>query len=298
MGHQMPPLPWLRAFEASARHLSFTNAAVELNLTQAAISKQVKLLEHFLRERLFERLPRSLTLTKAGAAYLPKVNDAFERLAAGTQEVFGNRRNAMLTVRAPVGWAVNWIAERLPSFFEEYPKVPVRIISSVWSEDAETEKYDLDIRYGSGKWPGIVAQRVTWERLDPLCTPEIAARIGSPDDLAKERLLHVLGYKEGWATWLAAAGATKVNSGAGEQFDSSLMAYEVAANGGGIALGRSSMSAKEIKSGRLVRPFVLSVPVQEAFFILTPEDGLNHPDATIFKDWLVAKAEQDRQDPS
>lgn len=298
MGHQMPPLPWLRAFEASARHLSFTNAAAELNLTQAAISKQVKLLEHFLRERLFERLPRSLTLTKAGAAYLPKVNDAFERLAAGTQEVFGNRRNAMLTVRAPVGWAVNWIAERLPSFFEEYPKVPVRIISSVWSEDAETEKYDLDIRYGSGKWPGIVAQRVTWERLDPLCTPEIAARIGSPDDLAKERLLHVLGYKEGWATWLAAAGATKVNSGAGEQFDSSLMAYEVAANGGGIALGRSSMSAKEIKSGRLVRPFVLSVPVQEAFFILTPEDGLNHPDATIFKDWLVAKAEQDGQDPS
>jgi len=298
MGHQMPPLPWLRAFEASARHLSFTNAAAELNLTQAAISKQVKLLEHFLRERLFERLPRSLTLTKAGAAYLPKVNDAFERLAAGTQEVFGNRRNAMLTVRAPVGWAVNWIAERLPSFFEEYPKVPVRIISSVWSEDAETEKYDLDIRYGSGKWPGIVAQRVTWERLDPLCTPEIAARIGSPDDLAKERLLHVLGYKEGWATWLAAAGATKVNSGAGEQFDSSLMAYEVAANGGGIALGRTSMSAKEIKSGRLVRPFVLSVPVQEAFFILTPEEGLNHPDATIFKDWLVAKAEQDRQDPS
>ena len=98
------------------------------------------MLEHFLRERLFERLPRSLTLTKAGAAYLPKVNDAFERLAAGTQEVFGNRRNAMLTVRAPVGWAVNWIAERLPSFFEEYPKVPVRIISSVWSEDAETEK--------------------------------------------------------------------------------------------------------------------------------------------------------------
>jgi len=298
MGHQMPPLPWLRAFEASARHLSFTNAAAELNLTQAAISKQVKLLEHFLRERLFERLPRSLTLTKAGAAYLPKVNDAFERLAAGTQEVFGNRRNAMLTVRAPVGWAVNWIAERLPSFFEEYPKIPVRIISSVWSEDAETEKYDLDIRYGSGKWPGIVAQRVTWERLDPLCTPEIAARIGSPDDLAKERLLHVLGYKEGWATWLAAAGATKVNSGAGEQFDSSLMAYEVAANGGGIALGRTSMSAKEIKSGRLVRPFVLSVPVQEAFFILTPEEGLNHPDATIFKDWLVAKAEQDRQDPT
>ncbi len=298
MGHQLPPLPWLRAFEASARHLSFTNAAAELNLTQAAISKQVKLLEHHLHERLFERLPRSLALTKAGAAYLPKVNDAFDRLAAGTQEVFGNRRNAILTVRAPLGWAVNWIAERLPSFFDDYPKVPVRIISSVWSEEAETERYDLDIRYGSGKWRGIVAQRVTWERLDPLCTPEVAARLGTPDDLAKERLLHVMGYKEGWSTWLAAAGATKVNSGAGEQFDSSLMAYEVAANGGGVALGRTSMSAKELRSGRLVRPFALSVPVQEAFYILTPEEGLSQPDAALFRDWLIAKAEEDRQDLS
>lgn len=294
MGQQMPPLPWLRAFEASARHLSFTNAAAELNLTQAAISKQVKLLEHYLREVLFERKPRSLALTKVGAAYLPKLQDAFARLAEGTQEVFGNRRNAMLTVRAPVGWAVNWVAERLPAFLDAYPKVPVRIVSSVWSDDAETERYDLDVRYGTGKWRGIVAQRVTWERIEPLCTPEIAARLRSPDDLATERLLHVLGYKEGWATWLAAAGAARVNAGAGQQFDSSLMAFEVAANGGGIALGRTSMSAKEVRSGRLVRPFSLSVPVQEAFYVLTPEEGLSHPDAALFRDWLVAKAEEDR----
>ena len=200
----------------------------------------------------------------------------------------------MLTVRAPVGWAVNWVAERLPAFLDAYPKVPVRIVSSVWSDDAETERYDLDVRYGTGKWRGIVAQRVTWERIEPLCTPEIATRLRSLDDLATERLLHVLGYKEGWATWLAAAGAARVNAGAGQQFDSSLMAFEVAANGGGIALGRTSMSAKEVRSGRLVRPFSLSVPVQEAFYVLTPEEGLSHPDAALFRDWLVAKAEEDR----
>lgn len=298
MSIQLPPLTWLRAFEASARHLSFTHAAEELHLTQAAISKQVKLLEHHLREKLFERKPRSLVLSKVGAAYLPKVQDAFARLGEGTQEVFGNRRNAMLTVRAPIGWAVNWIAERLPRFLEDHPKVPVRIVSSVWSDEAETERYDLDIRYGSGKWRGIQAQRVTWERIEPLCTPEIAARLRSPDDLAKERLLHVLGYKEGWATWLTAAGAAKVNAGSGVQFDSSLMAFEVAANGGGVALGRTSMSAKEVQSGRLVRPFSLSVPIAEAFYVLTPEEGLSHPDAALFRDWLVAKADEDRQDLS
>ena len=114
MSQRLPPLSWLRAFEAAARHLSFTQAAQELNLTQAAISKQVKLLEHYVRETLFDRKPRSLVLTKIGAAYLPKVQDAFDRLGAGTQEVFGNRRREMLTLRAPVSFGVNWIAARLP----------------------------------------------------------------------------------------------------------------------------------------------------------------------------------------
>jgi LysR family glycine cleavage system transcriptional activator len=290
----MPPLPWLRAFEASARHLSFTHAAAELSLTQAAISKQVKLLEHYLREPLFERLPRSLILTKAGAAYMPKVNDAFERLSAGTTEVFGGRRKGILTVRAPIGWTVNWMAERLSSFMDDHPKIPVRIVSSVWSDEAETLRYDLDIRYGTGKWPGIRADRVSWESLEPLCTPEIARRLHSPDDLEHERLLHVMGYQEGWATWLAAAGVTKINPGSGAHFDSSLIAFEVAAHGGGVALGRSSMSATELRAGRLVRPFTLSVPIDESFYILTPDEGLTHPDATPFRDWLLAEVAKSR----
>jgi LysR family glycine cleavage system transcriptional activator len=289
MSHQMPPLPWLRAFEASARHLSFTNAASELNLTQAAISKQVKLLEHHLKEPLFERLPRSLALTKMGAAYLPKVQDAFERLSAGTIEVFGGRRAEMLSVRAPIGYAVNWLAARLPHFMAAHPKTNVRIVSSVWAEDVEAERYDLDIRYGFGRWSGFRADRLTWETLEPICLPEIAARLRVPDDLAKERLLHVLGYQEGWASWLKAAGARTVNAGSGLHLDTSLMAFEVAANGGGVALGRRSMSDKELVSGRLVRPFSLALPVDEAFYLVAPEQGPSHPDAQVFRDWLVAE---------
>ncbi len=290
MPHNMPPLTWLRAFEASARHLSFTNAAAELNLTQAAISKQVKLLEHHLREPLFERLPRSLTLTKAGAAYLPKVHDAFERLSAGTAEVFGGRRLGILSVRAPVGYAITWLAARLPRFLAAHPKTQVRIISSVWAEDYESETFDLDIRYGLGRWPGFASDRVTWERLIPMALPEVAVRLKQPDDLCNERLLHVLGYQEGWATWLAAAGATKVDAGSGLWFDTTPMALEVAAQGGGIALGRSSMLERELASRRLVPAFDLALPIDEGFFLAAPEKGVRHPDAEIFRSWLLSEA--------
>jgi LysR family transcriptional regulator, glycine cleavage system transcriptional activator len=290
MTHQMPPLPWLRAFEASARHLSFTNAAAELNLTQAAISKQVKLLEHYLREPLFERLPRSLALTKVGAAYLPKVTDAFERLAAGTLEVFGRRRLGILTVRASVGFAITWLAPRLPRFLAAHPKTQVRVVSSVWAEDYDSEKFDLDIRYGLGRWQGFHSDRITSERLIPLCLPDIGARLHHPDDLASERLIHVLGYQEGWSAWLAAAKASGVDPDQGLWFDTTAMALEVAAQGGGVALGRSSMIERELASGRLVRPFEIELAVNEGFFLVAPEKGARHADAAVFREWLLAEA--------
>jgi LysR family transcriptional regulator, glycine cleavage system transcriptional activator len=295
MAKRFPHLTWLRAFEAAARHLSFTHAADELNLTQAAISKQVKLLEHSLREPLFERRARSLLLTRAGAAYLPKVQDAFDRLGAGTEEVFGNRRSEMLTVRAPVGFGLNWLAHRLPRFFAANPGVPLRVVSSVWNEEFDSGRFDLDILYGTGKWPGFRTDQLSWEEMEPLCTPEIARTLHHPDDLAGQRLLHIMGYKEGWATWLNAAGASRVAAGSGAQFDTTVMALEVAATGAGIALGRTSMSGKEIASGRLVRPFTLAVPVQEAFHLISPETGMDHPDAPVFRDWIIAEAKADRK---
>jgi LysR family transcriptional regulator, glycine cleavage system transcriptional activator len=247
-------------------------------------------LEHYLREPLFERLPRSLTLTKAGAAYLPKVNDAFERLSAGTVEVFGGHRKGILTVRVSVGFAITWLASRLPRFLAAHPKVQVRIVSSVWAEEYEAETYDLDIRYGFGNWPGFRADRVTRERLIPICPPGLAAGLKVPDDLADARLLHVLGYQEGWATWLSAAGAVRVDPGQGLWFDTTAMAVEVAAPGGGVALARSSMIGRDLAAGRVVKPFALELPVDEGFFLVAPEKGSRHPDAALFRDWVLAEA--------
>jgi LysR family transcriptional regulator, glycine cleavage system transcriptional activator len=294
MTRKLPPLTWLRAFEASARSLSFTQAAVELNLTQAAISKQVKLLELYLREQLFIRNPRSLELTKTGAAYLPKVRDSFDRFAVGTYEVFGRRRSELLTVRCAVGFSVNWLGPRLPRFMERHPGLVIRIVSSVWGEEFDREQFDFDIRYGVGKWPGLNAQRLTWETITPVCSPLLLQgenAIRRPEDLANHSLLHVLGYEEGWGLWLNAAGVGgEIDKGRGLHFDTSLIAFEVAAKGAGVALGRSSMTGEDLMSGRLVKPFDLAIPIDEAFHLISPPEETAHPDALLFRDWLLEEA--------
>lgn len=296
MQPDLPPLGWLRAFEAAARHLSFTDAATELNLTQAAISKQVKSLELHLRQPLFIRRPRSLQLTKMGEAYLPKVHDAFERLAIGTREVFGRRRTKELTLRCAVSFAVNWLAPRLPEFLDRHPGRTIRLISSVWNDTFDADVFDLDIQYGTGLWNGVRSHRLTWETITPLCAPSLMGTLPlkSPDDLRFHRLLHVLGYQEGWGIWLSTAGAKTVDPGQGLQLDTSLTAFELAAQGGGVALGRMSLAARERESGRLIAPFGLEVPINEAFYIIQPVDQDPHPDAMPFIRWIVEAATRNR----
>jgi LysR family transcriptional regulator, glycine cleavage system transcriptional activator len=286
MRPELPPLIWLRAFEASARHLSFTNAAVELNLTQAAVSKHIKALEFHLGHPLFVRRTRSLQLTKMGEAYVPKVRDAFERLAIGTREVFGGRPTKELTLRCAVSFAVSWLAPRLPAFLALHPNTEIRVISSVWNDTFDADLYDLDIQYGTGEWSGMRSHRLSWETITPLCAPSLARQLTTPDDLCSQRLLHVLGYQEGWGIWLQAAGANSVNPGQGLQFDTSLMAFEVAAQGCGVALGRLSLTKQDRDTGRLVAPFDLEVPINEAFYLLEPAGKIPHPDASKFIAWL------------
>jgi LysR family transcriptional regulator, glycine cleavage system transcriptional activator len=286
----LPPLTWLRAFEAAARTSSFTQAASELHITQAAVSKHVKSLEQHVRRPLFIRRPRGLELTKSGAAYLPKVQDAMERLAIGTREVFGQRRTSALTVRCAISFAVNWLTPHLPDYLDRHPGKTIRLLSSVWSDTLTNEDFDLDIQYGNGYWPGFNSYRLTWETITPLCAPDLPGRIAlhTPGDLVDHRLLHVLGYHEGWGIWLKAAGADQVDAGSGLHVDTSLTAFELAANGVGVALGRKSLARHALKSGRLVAPFDLALPIDEAFYLVQPAGNNTHPDAALFVDWLLS----------
>ena len=293
MNPDLPPLTWLRAFEAAARTLSFTHAASELHITQAAVSKHVKSLEQHLRRPLFIRRPRGLELTKSGAAYLPKVQDAMERLAMGTREVFGQRRTSVLTVRCAVSFAVNWLSPRLPDYLDRHPGKTVRLLSSVWNDAFDIGDFDLDIQYGNGRWPGCNSHRLTWETITPLCSASLPARLApnKPADLQHHRLLHVLGYQEGWGIWLKAADAQHVDAGSGLHLDTSLTALELAANGGGVALGRKSLAQHAIASGRLIAPFDLALPIDEAFYLVQPTGNSIHPDAPFFAEWLLSVAQ-------
>jgi LysR family transcriptional regulator, glycine cleavage system transcriptional activator len=285
----LPPPAWLQTFDEAARHLSFTAAATALNLTQAAVSKQIKLLELHLGEPLFIRLPRSLKLTRAGEAYVPKVRDAFERLTTGTGEVFGRRRGDVLTVRSAIGFAANWLAPRLPDFLSFHPNIRLRITSSIWNE-AEASAFDLDVRYGDGNWPGLPSERLTAEQLFPVCAPDLLSGINAlrkPLDLAAHRLIHVLGYRDGWAQWLKAAGLPPQSGKPELQFDTSLMALEMAALGQGVALGRTSMAGSMLARGRLIAPFDLKVPSGEGFHLVTSPSAAKMPEAQAFRDWLL-----------
>lgn len=294
MRRRIPPLHWLRAFEAAARHMSFTAAARELNVTQSAVSQQVRLLEAHLRHPLFHRLPRGLRLTEAGRAYLPTLHEAFERLAAGTAEVFGSGDGEPLSVKVTAGFGALWLAPRLERFCAAHPAVELRVTHSIWPADFVGDDLDLEVRYGQGSWPGLRADRLTWERLFPACSPallEDGPPLRAPADLARHTLLHSVGFRDGWPQWLALAGADEaVDGGRGLHFDTSIMTHALAARGLGVALVRSSLAEGDLAAGRLVAPFDLALETEEAFYVVAPADRARHPHAEAFRTWLLAEA--------
>jgi LysR family glycine cleavage system transcriptional activator len=288
-----PPLNWLRSFEAAARLMSFTRAAAELNMTQAAISQQIKGLEAHLGASLFNRLPRSLELTETGKAYLPAVHEAMERLAAATNEIFGEGRGRLLTVRVNLVFFTRWLAPRLARFRARHPDIGLRFNSNIWLTEHEKVAAQLDIRYGKGNWPGLDADRLTWDSLMPVCSPELAQGVAAQsmdEALTANTLLHVIGYEEGWGYWLRRAGLTHLDASHGMQFDTLITALEMAERGHGIALGRTSLVAGALAEGGLVAPFDVEAPTSEAFYVVSARGQYQPPQARAFRDWLVEEA--------
>lgn len=294
MNKKLPPLNWLRSFEASARHLNFTHAAQELHLTQAAISKQVKNLEHRLGVNLFTRLPSGLQLTESGAAYLPPVRDAIEQLAAATDELFGFSGAKSLTVHASLIFFSSWLAPKLVEFHHGHPQIDLRFTSSIWVDEHEMlEDIDLEIRYGRGDWPNLITDRLTWDYLLPVCSPSLLEKgppLQKPADLASHKLLHVAGYEHGWQHWLRKHGCGEVVTDTGIQFDTLIAATEVAAHGLGVALGRSSLLGSMIDQGRLVTPLQEKVETDEAFYLVCSQRPESGSHAAQFRDWIIKTA--------
>lgn len=283
----LPPLNWLRTFEVSARSLNFTKAAQELHLTQGAVSQQIRLLERHLGVALFKRLPRGLALTDEGMSYLPVVQDSISRLAAATNELFSQDQRAPVKIRGSLSFFVHWLAPRLAEFNQLHSNIDIRYISSLWVKDNDADD-DFEIRWGSGQWPGYISQRLSWDTLFPVCSPDLAERgvLDSPSDLINHTLLHVLGYEEGWGYWLSMVNDEQVDPSRGMQLDTLLASLRLAELGVGVALARSSMVEDMLADGRLIEPFDIRIPASESFYLVRKSGTDLSSEATLFFDWL------------
>jgi LysR family glycine cleavage system transcriptional activator len=296
MNKRLPPLNWIRSFEAAARHLSFTHAALELNLTQAAVSQQVKGLESQLGAILFKRLPRGLELTNAGSAYLPAVHESIDRLKIATEELFDQGRTNLLTVKVNLVFLLKWLAPKISRFRALHPDINLRITSNIWNVDRENSAdCDLEIRYGKGKWLALKSDRLTKDELFPVCSPGFLKKhtsLQTPNDLQSHTLFHVIGYEEGWGYWLNQTNHEHIKISHGFQFDTLTIALEMAALGEGLALGRTSLVEGMIKSGQLVAPFEQKVATEEGFYLVYATSQLNHPNAEAFRNWILQEITQ------
>ena len=293
MVQRLPPLNALRAFEAAARHLSFTKAAEELHVTQSAISHQVKLLEEYLGMKLFRRLNRALVLTDEGQLYLPPVMRVFDQLYEATKRLTENEARGRLTVSILPSFAVRWLVPRLGQFMKLYPELDVRLVPSLELVDFVRDEVDLGIRYGRGHYPGLRVDRLMTEDVFPVCSPELLKGehpLKQPQDLKHHVLMHDDEHGE-WRTWLLSAGVKDVDPARGPTFTDSSMLIQAAVAGQGVALARGALAADDLASGALIRPFTLSLPVEYAYYIVSPEDAADRPKVSAFREWLLQEVE-------
>jgi LysR family glycine cleavage system transcriptional activator len=287
----LPSLNGLHAFEAAARHLSFTRAAAELNVTQTAISHQIRRLEDQLGKRLFIRKNRSLTLTRDAADYLPAIRAAFDDLRRATERLKRPDREGLLTVSTTASLAAKWLVTRVASFQDAHPGIEVRITTSSHLVDFHREEVDMAVRYGRGNWPGLRSEWLMAEDIFPVCSPALLKGpkpLRRPEDLVHHTLLHTTVGREDWQLWLTAAGLPlSLALRRGLSFDQSFMALQAAMDGLGVALsGRSPVDA-DIAAGRLVMPFDVVLPADAGYYIVAPEETADTTKIALFRDWLV-----------
>ncbi|MBL6932199.1 MAG: transcriptional regulator GcvA [Rhodospirillales bacterium] len=293
----LPSINALRAFQASARSLSFTKAALELNVTQGAVSHQVKGLEDRLGVKLFLRVRQRLQLTQQGKGYLPFVRQALDLLEAGNAYLETNEKSGILTVSVSPNFATKWLVPRLGDFIATHPEIELRISASTQHVDLARSDIDMAVRHGQGDWLDLDVQRLCPEQVFPVCSPDFLKRhspIEQPHDLTALPLLHDRSRQD-WPLWFAAAGVTETRPPPGPQFDQTSMVIDAAIEGQGVALARSALAARDLMAGRLIRLFNVSLPAPFAYYIVCPKTAAKMPKISQFRDWLLQEAKGDNE---
>ena len=310
---RLPPLNALRAFEAAARHLSFKKAAQELHVTAGAVSHQVKLLEDHLGVALFRRLTRALELTAEAQAMLPKVREGLDSLADAVDRLRAREDLSSLTVMAPPNFSARWLVPRLSRFTQRHPDLELHLVSrpamidgrengSIVPDEEGLEDTSLVmVRFGDGRYPGMVVDQLFSARYVPVCSPALLKgkhALKRPEDLRYHTLLHEdtvdPGVRPSWAEWLQKAGVEGVDPNRGTHFHDASLALEAALEGMGVVLMLRPLVTVEIEAGRLVMPFDIAAETPYAFYLLVSEGGLQNRGVAAFREWLLSESAPDR----
>lgn len=287
---QLPPLNPARVFEVTARLLSVSRAAEELVVTPAAVSRQVRALERFLGVALFDRVHGGLELTPAGARYLADLGPVFAALRDATDAVrAGRRRDDQLRIVSPATFAVRWLIPRLAGFHRTHPGIDVQLTTSSEPLDLDGTGVDAGITLGDGRWPDVRSQRLVANELVPVVSPVVAAASELPwaRRLASETLLHSLARPDDWAVWLRETAVPGVDAWAGMKYETSLLAYQAALEGHGVAIAQRALVAKELADGSLLAPFPQVVDRGEhTYYVVWSTRRSATPALRVFREWL------------
>lgn len=285
--HAKLPLNALRAFEAVAAHLSFTDAAKALNVTTAAVSSHIKSLEEFLETPVFIRHSRSVRLTPQGARLLPGVQRGMDELIRAVEQLRQNRSSGLLNVSLLGSFLQKWLLPRLGDFYRKHPEIDLRFNASRELVDFMQTDFHAAVRYGSGDWPQLRAEKVLDDWVFPVASPALLAKLGpinTMGDLQRYPLLH--SATEPWVDWLRRVGGDTMHLERGPLIDDSASVLTAAEQGHGLALARWSLVAGDLASGRLVRPLDQSVRQHYAYYFVAPPSNFDLPKVVRFHDWL------------
>jgi LysR family glycine cleavage system transcriptional activator len=296
--NRLPPLKSLQAFEATGRHLSFTEAAQELNVTPGAISQQIRLLEEFLETKLFKRMNRVIVLTDSGQLFLPMISAGFEQFSEAVSQLRRTRSDGPLTITSAASFVSKWLIPRLARFKALHPDIDVRIDTSDRLVDFVHEDIDVGIRFGNGVYPQLDTVFLFSFDLIPVCSPALMSQgngLKKVSDLKNFTLLHS-NYDEldsgwpDWAMWLKVVDAEEVDSTHGIYFNQSDVLFQAAMDGQGVALVASVMADPEIAAGNLVQPFTARLPVKFNYHLVTSPHKARIAKVAAFRKWLLAES--------
>lgn len=297
MANKLPPLNALRAFEASARQLSFTKAAEELFVTQAAISHQIKSLEEHLGIKLFMRKNRSLLLSEEGQSYYLDIKDIFTALHEATEKLLARGAKGAITVSMQPSFAIQWLVPRLNTFNQLHPEIDVRIKAVDQADNSLTEDVDIAIYYGRGRWSGVYAEKLHTEYLVPVCSPLLLQGkkpLETVADLTQHTLLHDTSRRD-WKRWFKEVGVKGANVNHGAIFSHSSMVLQAAIYGQGVALVNSVLAKPDIDMGRLIAPFKHVLISKSSFYIVCREEQMGLGKIASFREWVLntVRSEED-----